>query len=139
MEKDRKKIILRGSLTVEAALIVPMVIMMLFALICLMLASQQKAVLQARTDAEAELEVMAMDGTEPDGETGPAVRAVYDALRSQKRSHKSAGEVMRLPHGGIRRLTGGDFTLEASAAAVRVVYVDDWLKAHVIERLRTED
>ena len=139
MRTDRRGLSLQGSLTVEAALIVPMVIMMLFALICLMLASQQKAAMQAKADREAELEVMSMDESEQGGEAGPAVSVVYDILRSQKRSHKDAVETLRIPHGGIRRLTGGDLKLEVSAAAIRVVYVDDWLKAHLIERLRKDD
>ena len=139
MRTDRRGLSLQGSLTVEAALLVPMVIMMLFALSCLMLASQQKAAMQAKADREAELEVMSMDESEQSGEAGPAVSAVYDILRSQKRSHKDTVETLRIPHGGIRRLTGGDLKLEVSAAAIRVVYVDDWVKAHLIERLRKDD
>ena len=130
---------MQGSLTVEASLLVPFVVMLLFALICLMLASQQKAAMQARVDIEAEQEVMAMDKEEKTGEAVSAVDAVYDVIRSQRRSRKSARELLRMPHGGIRSLTGTDFELEAFAAAVRVIYVDDWLKAHALKRIRSGD
>lgn len=130
---------LKGSLTVEAALLVPLVIMMLFAMICLMLAAQQKAVLQARVDMEAEAAVM---GGAEDGEEGirvPSAGDLYNALRSLERSEKRAQGSFSVPHAGIRRLTGGDLSFEAFASAVRVVYVDDWLKNHAIRRHDPDD
>ncbi len=139
MDVNKKEFILKGSFTVEAALLVPLVIMMLFALICLMLAARQKADLQARVDIEAEAAVMA--GGE-DGEEGikiPQAGDIYNALRSLKRSEKSAQASFVMLHAGIRQLTGGDFQLEAFAAAVRVVYVDDWLKAHAVKRRESDD
>ena len=133
------KLRLKGSLTVEAALLVPLVIMMLFAMICLMLASRQKAVLQARVDMEAEAAVM---GGAADGEEGvrmPSAGDVYNALRSLERSERRAGGSFPVPHAGIRRLTGGDLDFEVFACAVRVVYVDDWLKNHAIRRHDPDD
>lgn len=139
MAVNRKGLQLQGSFTVEAALLVPLVIMMLFAMICLMLAAQQKAALQARVDMEAEEAVMTQAEGGENGMKIPAAGDVYNALRSLKRSEKSAQASFLVPHAGIRQLTGGDFGFDAYAAAVRVVYVDDWLKAHAIRRHESDD
>ena len=99
MRRCEDAYLLRGSLTVEASLLVPLITLIIFAFITLMLQTHEGIQLQAGADGEADRLVMAQEAEQDPG--------LIDRLRCLRRVHVSKA--------------GG-----TEAEALRVVYVEDY-------------
>lgn len=129
-------------MTVEAAVVVPMIIFILAAVIYLCFFLHDRAVLQSYSLRQAESTVwerkingkppVFMIGFHAKKTDGKWLTNALDVLGSRKRVNVSVSGSMTTK--GVKMMTGGKWQLEREMCAVRVNYAQDRLAAVILKK-----
>ncbi len=132
----------KGSMTVEAAVVVPVIIFILSAVIYLCFFLHDRSVLQSYSLRQAESTAwekqikgrppVFMVGFHEKKIGGKWLTNVLDVLGSRKRVTVSVSGSMRTR--GAEMMTGGKWQLEKEMCAVRVNYVQDRLATVILKK-----
>ena len=115
--------VMKGSLTVEASLLIPFLFFILAALVLMIISCRSSLLLESNVMMESEAEVMA----EKEMSASELLLGRWSAV-----SEGSDTTYALIP--GIRQLTGGDLICSCSVTSIRINYVNDWYKSGFLKR-----